>query len=204
MAKSATATTASFLDAVKGISAPKEAKDKKDKIQTLVPTAELQTTVDELVEWKRKLKEAKSELEGREADVIEYVKGYQDERAFEGDYQKSFRVKGEKELVTVVSSDRFSAFNPEDEDALKEILGKKFNEFVETRIQVSVKEEVFENPDLQNELMKLIPPEIFGKFFNAETKLVCAKEMDRKIYTLGKKVVERLRPLIKQAKPSVR
>ena len=71
-----------FFDAVKGISAPKETKDKKDKIQTLIPTEELQTTVDELVDWKKKLKEAKSETEGREADVIEYVKSFQDERGF--------------------------------------------------------------------------------------------------------------------------
>mgnify|MGYP001388048872 CR=1 FL=1 len=193
-----------FFDAVKGISAPKETKDKKDKIQTLIPTEELQTTVDELVDWKKKLKEAKSETEGREADVIEYVKSFQDERGFEGDYQKSFRVKGVNEIVTVVSSDRFSAFNPEDEPLLQEVLGKKFVEFVEERIQVTVKEEIFENPELQKELLSLIPKDQFGKFFNAERKLVCKKEFDRRIYSLGQKTVERLRPLVKQAKPSVR
>ena len=206
MAKGATATKSSsdFFATVKGMSTPKEGKEKKDKIQTLVPTAELQATVDELVDWKRKEKEAKAERESREADVIEYAKGYQDERGFEGDYQKSYRVKGVNEIVTVVSSDRFSPFNPEDEDSLKEILGKKYEEFVEARIQVTVKEEVFESPELQQELLKLIPADQFPKFFNAETKLVCSKEFDRRIYTLGKKIVERLRPLIKQAKPSVR
>lgn len=203
MAKGATLKN-DFFETVKGISTPKEGKEKKDKIVTLTPTTELQASVDELVEWKRKEKEAKAEKESREADVIEYVKGYQDDRAFEGDYQKSYRVKGEKEIVTVVSSDRFSAFNPEDEASLKEILGKKYEEFVDERIQVTVKEEVFENPDLQQELMRLIPPDQFGRFFNAERKLVCAKGFDQRIYTLGKKIVERLRPLIKQAKPSVR
>lgn len=212
VAKKATAvTTGGFLDAVKGISAPKEPASKKDKLQTIVPTKELQATVDEVVALKKTLKETKAELEGREAEVIEFCKNYQDEEGFNGNFQKSYRVQGETEIVTFVSSDKFSAFDPADVEPLKEALGKRFSEFVAEKIQVTVKEEVFENESLQNELTEVFKnaygeswQEHFGKFFRAEQKIVATKDFDKRIYALGRKIVEKIRPYVKQAKPSIK
>jgi hypothetical protein len=156
------------------------------------------------VQWKKREKEAKAEKEAREVDIIEFgMKKYEDD-GFGNNFQKSFRIKGVIELVTFVSSDKFSAIKEEDLPQLKEILGSKFEEMIQKKQSVSIKDDVMSNPNLQKELMSYVPKDKFGTFFQSNTYYVATDGFDRKLFSLGRKVAEKIRELVKQAKPSLR
>jgi len=193
-----------FFAAVHEVSAPKTTNSKNDKIPTLIPPDEIRAKVDEVVKWKAEEKKAKAEKETREFAIIEWAKDYQDNEAFRNNYQKSYRISGVNDMVTFVTSDKFSAIRPEDVKLLQDILGPKFNEYITQKMTVALKEEVLSNPDLQAELMSLIPRDKFSKFFVAETTFVTVDGFDRKRYSLGKKLFEKVMEFVKQTKPSIK
>jgi len=182
---------------------PKKAT-KKNGIQTLTPSESIMKAVDEIVKWKKIEKEAKAERETKEVDVIDFVQAKQDEDAYKNNYQKSYYVKGEKEQVTFVSADKFSSPKPEDIPALKEVLGDRFGEFVEQKVEFAVKAEVIENPSLLTELRSLVGDDKFFKFFEPKVKFVATDGFDRKRYTLDKDTLAKVKELVPQAKPSIR
>jgi len=201
-----------FLDTISGISAPKStAKEKSEKMVVLTPPVGLQRQIDELVSWKQKEKEAKAEKEAREVEVIDWVKERQDQDGFADKFQKSYRVQGEKNQVTYVSTDRFSVIKPEAVLELEESLGKKFSDLVEKKFSITLKEEVMKDSTLQKELMETFKrvygedyKEKFGTFFRSEVVFVPVDGFDRKIFSLPKRVVDKVRDLVKQAKPSLK
>jgi len=176
----------------------------KDKMKVLSPSDALRKTVDELVEWKRKLKEAEAEKDSREAEVINYVLPIQDEDGFGHNYQKSYRVQGVDQVVTFVSSDKFSNVKPEDIEPVKNLLGERFSELVEEKVAVTLKDEVMTNVELQKDLMDLIGAENFGKFFQSKVSYVATEGLDRKLFSLPRKVVFSLRVFLKKSKPSIK
>lgn len=176
----------------------------KDKMKVLAPSDALKRTVDELVEWKRKLKEAEAEKDSREAEVINYVLPIQDEDGFGHNYQKSYRIQGVDQVVTYVSSDKFSNIKPEDIEPVKNLLGTRFSEFVEEKVGVALKDEVLSNVELQRELMDKLGAENFGRYFKSTITYIPTEGLDKKLYSLPRKVVESLRVFLKKAKPSVR
>jgi len=176
----------------------------KDKMKVLSPSDALKKTVDELVEWKRKLKEAEAEKDSREAEVINYVLPIQDEDGFGHNYQKSYRVQGVSQVVTFVSSDKFSNVKPEDIEPVKNLLGERFPEFIEEKVAVTLKDEVMTNVELQKDLMYLIGAVNFGKFFQSKVSYVATEGLDRKLFSLPRKVVESLKVFLKKAKPSIK
>lgn len=194
-----------FFEAITGVSVTKSGQKKENnKIPTVIPPDKLRKQVDELVEWKKKEKEAKAEKESREVDLIDWTKEKQDIDGLKGDFKKSYRIQGVEETVTFVSGDRFSSINSEDIPVLQEIFGDRFNEFMEKKITVSLNEEVMNDSNLQIELMSMIPKEKFKKFFKSETTFSPVSDFDRKIYSFGKKILSQIRDLVKQAKPSLR
>jgi hypothetical protein len=174
------------------------------KMKVLVPNDTLRRTVDELVGWKRTMKEAEAEKDSREAEIINYVLPIQEEDGFGHNYQKSYRVQGVSEVVTFVSSDKFSNIKAEDVEPVKSLLNTRFSEFVEEKVSVTLKDEVMVSSALQQELMNLLGVENFGKFFKSEIKYLPTEGLDKKIFSLPKKVVESLRVFLKKAKPSIK
>jgi uncharacterized membrane protein YheB (UPF0754 family) len=193
-----------FFSALNSTKVETATKATKDKISVLTPENDLRQNVDEYVEWKNREKEAKAEKESRETSILEYAEKIRDDEGFNGNYQKSYRVAGINSVVTVVSADKFSKIRDEDIPQIKELLGKRVDEFIQTKPKVSLRGEIFTDEKLQNELMKLIPKERFGEFFVSTADTTVTEGYDKKVYTLSRKIVEALRQLIKQAKPSVR
>lgn len=194
-----------FFEAVHGVTATKPSNGKKDKMETLSPPDEIKKKVDEIVKWKTEEKKAKAERETREFTVIEWAQGVQEKEAFEGNYQKSFRIPGVKELVTFVTADKFSAIKPEDVEPLKEVLGPKFKELITQKTIVALKAEVLSDPALQAELMSLLGgKEKFSKFFISETTFLTMDGFDQKRFSLPKKIYEKVMEFVKQSKPSIK
>jgi len=193
-----------FFSAINSTKVESVTKDKKDKISVLTPENGLRQIVDEFVEWKNREKEAKAEKDAREGSILEYAEKIRDDEGFNGNYQKSYRVAGINSVVTVVSADKFSKIRDEEVDKIKELLGKRADEFIQSNPKVSLKSEIFSDEKLQKALMALIPKERFGEFFDSTVETTVTEGYDRKVYTLSRKIVEALRQLIRQAKPSVR
>jgi hypothetical protein len=194
-----------FFEAVTGVATAKTATGKKDNgMLMLSPPEAIRKAVDEIVSWKKKEKEAKAEKESREVDIIDWVKEKQDKDGFSNNFQKSYRVQGINETITFVSSDRFSNITAENVPTLQTVLGKKFDEFVEKKMTVSLKEEVLRDEALQQELMNLIGKDKFQTFFRSEISYKPVDGFDKKLFSLGKTVVEKVREFIQQAKPSLR
>jgi len=193
-----------FLEAIASISGPKVVKEKKDKMETIVPSESLRIKIDEFVEAKKKEKEFKAAKENRESDILEYANEKYESNGLNGNFQKSFRLQGVKETVTFVSSDKFSSIKPEEIAVLKELLGDRYAELIEAKTSVSIKEEVFSNPELRKELISYVPKDVFAKFFKAETYYSTTDGFDRKIFTLPKKTFDKIRSMLKQAKASLK
>lgn len=196
-----------FWEAVTGASIPSTPKAKKDKMVMLTPPEKIRKLVDVVVEAKKAEKEAKAQKETSEVDVLEWAQNQQDADGFSGNFQKSYRIQGMKEMVTFVSSDKFSKINPDDIASLKEAFGKKFDEMILKKTTIMVQDAVLTGPnsqELQAELLERIGKENFAKFFKAETIFVPADEFDRKLFSFPKKIVEQVRNLVKQAKASLK
>lgn len=193
-----------FFSALNSTKVETVTKDKKDKISVLTPENELRQIVDEFVEWKNKEKEAKAEKDSREGSILEYAEKIRDDEGFNGNYQKSYRVAGINSVVTVVSADKFSKIRDEDTPQIRDLLGKRVDEFIQANTKVSLKGEIFTDEKLQKALMDLIPKERFGEFFVSVVETTVTEGYDKKIYTLSRKVVDALRQFIRQSKPSVR
>ncbi len=193
-----------FFSALNSTVANSGTKEKKDKISVLTPENDLRAQIDEYVEWKNREKEAKAEKESREEGILDYATKIRDDEGFNGNYQKSYRVAGINSVVTVVSADKFSKIRDEDVPKIRELLGKRTDEFIQSKPNVSLKPEIFTDEKLQKALMDLIPKERFGEFFVSTVETTVSDGYDKKIYTLSRKIVDALRQLVRQAKPSVR
>ncbi len=193
-----------FFSAINSTKIETATKDKKDKISVLTPENGLRQLVDEFVEWKNREKEAKAEKDTREGSILEYAEKIRDDEGFNRNYQKSYRIAGINSVVTVVSADKFSKIREEDAPQIRELLGKRVDEFIQSNPKVSLKQAIFTDEKLQQALMDLIPKERFGEFFDSSVEISVIEGYDRKVYTLSRKIVDALRQLIRQAKPSVR
>jgi hypothetical protein len=194
-----------FLEAVTGMATVKETKQKlDDKIPTLNPPEKIKKLVDEVVKYKKEEKEAKAAKEAKAVDVIDWVKEKQDADGFSQDFKKSYRVSGIKETVTYVSADKFSPVKAEDLEELKAALGTKFDDFITKKVTVTVSGKVMSDAKLANELMELIPKNRIPDFFESVISYQACDGLDQKIYSLPRKVFDRVRLLLKQTSPSLR
>jgi len=165
--------------------------------------ATVKEAVDHYVEHKKQMKEHKAEMDAASDVIVEYGEQIQDDRGFEGDFSKSYKIHGDTEEVSFVSSNKYSV-NADDEETLKALLGKYFSQLFEEEFNVSLKSEVLESEELQKELMELIGTQ-FSKFFNTVKTLKVADDFDKKVYTLlNKTKLNNVRSFVKKAKPSLR
>jgi hypothetical protein len=52
--------------------------------------------------------------------------------------------------------------------------------------------------------LSFVPKEKFGAFFQADVYYLTVDGFDRKLFSLGRKVVEKIRELVRQAKPALK
>ncbi len=190
----------SFNDALKA-----NAKAKTTAKKSTVPVIEdypqaVGTAVTKLVDLKAQEKTLKAEINDTSEVIIKYATEQQDERALKGDFNKSYAIGD----ITFVTKNQFS-INPEDGPAIKKILGKAFESLILEKMDVKLKDEVFQSEALQGELMKLLGDN-FSKFFDVTSTLKVAENYDEKIYGVLKSrdKLDEIRTYVKQYSPSLR
>ena len=96
----------------------KETNVSKSKVPLVEATKEMKKNVDDFVSAKGKFKDAKATMDVLGSEIIDYVREIQDEDGFNGVFKKSYSVPGNKEKVTVVTTNRYS-ISSKDEKKLK-------------------------------------------------------------------------------------
>ena len=201
------AEPAKVLDFKKALNAnatsEKKSKAKK-KTMPVIDNAnpEVKHAVDHYVKHKKLMQEHKADMEAAADPIIEFGEEHQDNEGFNGNFRKSYKVKGNKETVSWVSSNRYS-LDSDDEETLRALVEEKFEELFEEVFDVELRPEVLQNEELQAEFMELIG-EQFGKFFVTRKTLKIADDFDKNVYKLSKKKLANLRAYVKQYKPSLR
>jgi hypothetical protein len=127
----------------------------------------------------------------------------QDKDGYNDDFRHSYALKGNKETVKYVSSNRFS-INPEDARQIQEILGSEFGNLIEEEHTVMLRPEVFKDEALQQRLMNAVG-EDFPQFFETVTKLKVRENYDKHVFKhVDKKDMPILRTFVRPYKPSLR
>ncbi len=186
---------------------PESSTPKKSKsVSKLIADASLAPIVDAYLVEKKKKADAEAGMKTSGNVLIERITTEQDTEGFEGYHHKSFDVPGKKDnRVKVVTADKFS-INAEDEGEIKKLLGKKgYEANIEETYNISLKPEVLEDEKLQAELMELIGPENFARFFSTTKKLSTVKGFDARVYqAISEDKLPELRTFIKPTKPSIK
>ena len=140
----------------------------------------------------------KKEAEEKAAEQAEVLRAYAGElraaNAVAGDYQKTYRVMGErfnKEQfqVDVTQSDKWNPIKGVDLKKLRADKGPViFDAVVEEETTISIKEEILKNRTLRVELSKALEAALgvegIKKYFKKETVFVVKEGADKKQYTL--------------------
>jgi len=179
-------------------------KPKKNEMPVLNGLSDdMKSRIERYLEAKKEKKNAEADMKTEEPAIIEFARKAQDKNAFAGNYNGSYNIGG---LVKFVTQDRFSC--PQDEDVQKEVkkvLGKYYEEIIETEVSVSLKPEVFTNKKLKEELVKIIGSR-FSEFFVTETKISVKEGFAQEQYKIAgsQKKLDDIRALLPQYKPSIR
>lgn len=196
------------FDQMIGDSAVKASDSKKKKSSN--PSINLPEIVSknlkEFLKQKTAMKSAENSMRQEEAVIIAHCQKIRDEKAFQGDVHSTYDVFGNNQSVKFIVTDKFSVDQSDEVlNALREAFGDKFDQVLEKKIEVKLKEEVFENEELKNELVQLIGQH-FTKFFITETKWIAKKGLNDKLHSIAgtQEKLEEIRGLLPQAKPMLK
>lgn len=195
----------SFADALKKTAKKKEPAKKKTTIPDLDAPENVQEAVDDYLAAAKAEKEAKAEKGAAKDVIVDFVQPVQDEDGCKGKFRTSYAVKGKKKgnRAKFISSNRWTIHADDIED-LQDLLGDHFDEMIDQEFKVNLKPEVFEDEDLQNELMGLVGDR-FGEFFDTITNVKVKEGFDKTLYkAVDKEKLQDLRLLARQYSPSVR
>jgi len=190
----------------KALSQTKTAKPKasaKKQMAKIPASEEVKHEVDNYQQAKARKKKAEAEMEASGTIILEFAGKHQDQDGFNGDFKNAYQIDGFDESVKYVSSNRFS-INPADVDQLHDMLEDGFDELLEEKYDVSLKEEVFKDQQLQNELMALVGDR-FGDFFETKASVKVKDDFDKNIFKhVTKKTLPILRTFCRPYKASLR
>jgi hypothetical protein len=197
----------SKLDRIGKVTAPASAK-KSSKLLANV-TDEIKESVDNIIQLKARIKADTAALGEKESGVIDHVKAQQDERAFAGEYSKSFEVSGNTGALTYVTADRFSVPQGEEElSALKQLLGTaKYAELFEEKTTLSIKPAILADEARLDQFLTACEQAGVGDLdaiFERVVKVQAKDALDEKQYSLGVAKLPTFRSLVKQSKASLR
>lgn len=189
-----------FKDTLQNTKQTKSSTKKEIPVIENIPKEIIKASKEFITKMKLK-KQLEYEIATLSNKITEFAQNVQDERAFNGDFNKSYKMIINDDEIMFTTKNVFK-INYEDEDKIKEIFGKNFSNFIEEKMEVVLKEEVFENEELQNELMSLLGDK-FSKFFNTYASLKVCENYDEKIYAFAKtpEKLSDIRKLIQPSKP---
>jgi hypothetical protein len=197
----------SKLDRIGKVSAPASAK-KSSKLVASV-TDEIKESVDNIIQLKARIKADTAALGEKESGVIDHVKAQQDERAFAGEFSKSFEVAGNTGALTYVTTDRFSIPQGEEElSALKQLLGTaKYTELFEEKTTLSIKPAILADETRLDQFLTACEQAGVGDLdaiFERVVKVQAKDALDEKQYSMGVAKLPQFRSLVRQNKASLR
>jgi hypothetical protein len=180
MAQPARKIKAGFGDMLKTATTKKKATS-KSKIPVIDASDHIKEAVDRYITATKAYKEAEAEKKEAGGTIIDFTCVRQDDDGYNNNFRHSYSIPGMNDSqVKFVSSNRFS-INAEDAGQIEEILGDKFSELIEQKFTVKLRPEIFEDSDLQEELMNRLGDR-FAVFFETVTSLKVCDEFDRKVY----------------------
>jgi hypothetical protein len=205
MATRKTATINPF-DLIAKPSTPAAAK-KSDKVLADV-TPDIMGKVDICISNKATIKRLEAEYAEAEIEVIDFVRPQQDKLAYDGQFTKSLLVKGNTGNLLYNTSDKFSAISdPAQKDAIKELLGKNYDNAFKNKRTVSILEKAQENTTFVTKLIALIN-ELgmdMSETLQVTDSIIAKDDLDRNVYTFVKpKDLPTFRSLVKQCKPALK
>lgn len=173
----------------------------------------IRDAVSSFVRYDLMEKSAKEQKEDSASILREYAEKLRDDNALNGDYQKTYRILGSKSkdiqyAADLSQADKFSIpKKKEDIDALKDILGDQFEDYLERDISISIRPEVMKNRKLRTELSKKLA-EAFGdelrNYFTKEEVWATKKGIDQRQYELKETERIQMREKLVPAKDSVK
>lgn len=194
------------LDKLAGKKSPSSKKSTKIAAQV---TNEIKKAVDTVIWAKAEIKSMQIQLAENEETIICHVSPQQDTNAYAGNYSKSYLVEGNKGNLTYTTANKFSI--PQDDDsqtALKKLLGKKYDEFFETKRTVSLSKKVFEDNTLVDKIIAAIEKAgIDLADALIVTDIIVTKEdieLDKEQYKLPDSKLQEFRTLVRQAKAALK
>jgi len=174
----------------------------------------VKTAVNDYVKNILLKKSAEDQAADAAAVLRAYVGAVRDENAYQGDYQKSYRVIGSKTDKTqraadVSQVDKFSVPKTEDIKAIREALGDDvFKDVFEQVTTISIKKNILDNAkkrkELSEKLVEALGKEGIKEFFQKEDVYVIRKGMDQKQYALDPAVRTKLLEQVKQSADAVK
>jgi hypothetical protein len=207
MAQAKKKTKPTFDEMLNNASAPAPKKSGRvvKEIITDAPKA-VKEGISKVLKAKATKKAAESEIKIGETPVIEFGQTVKDKRAFDGDYNKSYKVQGltDDEVITFVTANKFS-YKPEDEAEVKNLMGEEdFDEMIPEGFQITVKEEVFADPKMQKFMMDKFGKR-FAEFFEVTKTRKVIPTFDEKLYRkYDQETIDDIKVYVKQAKPSIK
>ena len=198
-------TTPSFADALKQTKVDKPKAKSKTTMPVLDAPKNIKEQVDKILEAKKAEKAAKGVIKLAGTEIIEWVQPHQDKDGYSGKYRKSYAIPGTNEnQVKYLASNRFT-INSDDEESIRESLGDKYDEMMEKETVITMKQEVFDDEEMQKVLMERMG-DLFSDYFESAEKLKVKEDFDRMLYNAvkDKEVLKDLRILCKQYTPSLK
>ncbi len=193
----------SMLDSNKKTKA--DTKTKKSSAEIIAVPAEVQVEIDTLLKAKKAKKKAESDIKKSESPIIEHGITLKDGNAYDGKFQKSYKLGNDDSHVNFVTANKWS-FKEEDVKDIKSIIDDADGDSSEMIIEhkeVKLKAEVFKDDELKAKFVEMVG-QAFPEFFETVVSHSVSADFDEKIYKLGEGAVEDLKVLMKQSKPSLR
>ena len=175
---------------------------KKKAVEIIEVPNNIQDEIKNLLQAKKDKKVAESKIKKAETPIIDFGLNLKNEKAFNGSFQKSYKLGNDDDYVTFVTANKWS-FAEDDVEIIKETIGEKADELIEEETVVKLKSEVFSNPELQDKFVKMVG-EAFPEFFETVVSHHVSDKFDEEVYKLGKEKFEAINTLMKQSKPSLR
>lgn len=198
-----------FDNMIKSNAKKAETKKAKKSSKEIIPVSpELQGNIDNLLAAKKAKKVAESDIKKNESPVIEFGTEFQESRFFDkGDFEKSYKFGNDDNNVTFVTANKWS-FDQADVGIIKEIIEDADGEVDDLLEQdepvVKFKSEVFSDPELQKELVKMVGKKFDRYFETIEGQWKVKEDFDKNVLKLGKNAVEDVKVYMKKSKPSLR
>jgi len=179
---------------------------KKSSVSTIPDVPEnVEKAAEKVVELKVEIKEKEAELESKGKIVTDFCGDVQDRQGFKGLFSKSYYVPAGKFGQLLYSTRNMYKISPESEADIKKLLGKAYDELIQKKITVTLKEGVLDNETLTAELESLLGDK-FDKFFDVTPKLVAKEDFDKDIFRVVKtpEKLSEVRTVVEPYKPSLK